>query len=576
MNKSFNYKEIRQHDITKNLVENVLETRNMTLDRMQELLNAQKQDMEDFRNLYNIVKGVALFLSYLDKGKKITTIVDCDNDGVASFAILYNYTKRISPNDNMKVLIHKGKQHGLSYDIKVPDDTELLIITDAGTNDIEKLKELRGKGVDILIIDHHNLSENWEEVEGVITINPHLSPNYENKSISGSGVTYKFMKAVDEVLNVNYADDFLDLAGMGCVADSMSTYTTDSRFIMNCAINPTYIKNPFLKYMINDKILKSDNPLNLTTLAWNVVPPINSTMRLGSMEEKEAVIGAFLTDDIEKLELGRKKANACKSRQDKLKKTATEECVKEIIENGLVQYPVIILDVTDKFKDNGLNGVLANNLSEYFYRPVIIVAGKEDEANRGSCRNANEKMCSNFREWCLSTNLFNLVEGHNSSFGVELTKDKFSQVLEKAKEDFKEFNTEKVYLVDKIIDFNSLSPKQVISIGDIENLWATDLKEPTFIVKGVMVNSNELQKVGSKGNFLRFKVGDFVFIKKFLSKAFYEYITQREENQFGSKNLKIDVLCKFKTNVWNDKKHPQLEIIDAYSEEYKPSFDDFF
>lgn len=405
------YKEVGSKEDYDSLVEGVLRTRGLDRELVSTLLSTPKESLEDWRNLENIDLGVECLLEALDKEQAIGLIVDCDNDGVASASMMYNYIKRLYPNADIRIMLHTGKQHGLSKDIIVPNDIKLLLIPDAGMNDIEQEKALVEKDIKVLVIDHHNISDDWEEIKGVITINPQSSPRYKNKSISGSGVVYKFLQAIDNTLNVSIADDYMDLAGMGCLADIMESTQLDTRYLMNCAVDMGRIKNPFLKYLIQEKILKYDK-LTLTTLAWNVIPSINSVMRLGTIEERKVVFNAFISDKEEDLVSGLKIATACKGRQDRLKKKALVVCKAYIEENGLCNYPVIIVDVTDLYDDGSLNGVIANDISNEYNRPVIVIGGKgEDTPNKGSCRNTNEAMCSDFRSWCKDTELFDLCEG---------------------------------------------------------------------------------------------------------------------------------------------------------------------
>lgn len=362
---------------------------------------------------------------------------------------------------------------------------------------------------------------------------------------------------------------------MGCLADIMDSTELDTRYLMNCSVDFEIIKNPFLKLMIEEKILKY-NQLNLTTLAWNVVPCINSTMRLGTMTEREAVFNAFILDDEEVLKDGCKKASSCKSRQDRLKKKALEQCKAYIKENNLVEYPVIAVDVTKLFDDGGLNGVVANALASEYNRPILVVGGDFD-INRGSCRNSNEDMISDFRTWCKNTELFELCEGHDNSFGIEIKKENVKKVMEKAKEDFgTSIEMEKTYAVERVINFSELDKKDVIAIGSLSELWATNVKEPLFLIKNVRINSSKVEKKGAKNNVLYFKVDNFTFMKSFLSGEFYDRITLKGLKSFGSVNLKMDIVCKFKRNEYNGSVSPQLEIIDIFSEEDKPDFDSIF
>jgi len=88
---------------------------------------------------------------------------------------------------NIFYQIHDGKQHGIILD-KIPDDISLVVIPDAGSNDYEQHHILKEKGIDVLIIDHHEADRISEDA---IIIN-NQTCDYPTKSLSGVGMVYKF------------------------------------------------------------------------------------------------------------------------------------------------------------------------------------------------------------------------------------------------------------------------------------------------------------------------------------------------------------------------------------------------
>lgn len=69
---------------------------------------------------------------------KIYLIQDCDVDGVTSCVVTYLYLRHIGVN-NIQVLFHSDKQHGLTKEImeQIGDDTNIVWLPDAGTNDVK-------------------------------------------------------------------------------------------------------------------------------------------------------------------------------------------------------------------------------------------------------------------------------------------------------------------------------------------------------------------------------------------------------------------------------------------------------
>ena len=55
-----------------------------------------------------------MLIKNIEKCSTIDLLVDCDCDGFSSAALIYQYIKRINKNLVIRVIIHKGKVHGLS------------------------------------------------------------------------------------------------------------------------------------------------------------------------------------------------------------------------------------------------------------------------------------------------------------------------------------------------------------------------------------------------------------------------------------------------------------------------------
>ena len=155
------YKLIGDNNIV-NPIEQVLKNRSTTPER----LNPTEEVVEDYKNYDNILEGMKVLMKAIMYHKKIGVIIDEDNDGVASFAILYRYIKEVFNYELIILPHHKAKAHGISKDVNIPaDDLDLLISPDGGTNNKEKIIDLENSGVKVLILDHQLLSSTIDKVE---------------------------------------------------------------------------------------------------------------------------------------------------------------------------------------------------------------------------------------------------------------------------------------------------------------------------------------------------------------------------------------------------------------------------
>ena len=124
------------------------------------------------------------------------------------------------------------------------DNVKLILCPDASSNEFDKHKELAEKGIDILIIDHHNAPK---VSQYACVINNQLC-NYPTKSLSGAGMVYKFCSYIDSLLGVDFAKDYLDLVALGIIADVMSLKDFEVREIILRGMKE--FKYPFLKTMV--------------------------------------------------------------------------------------------------------------------------------------------------------------------------------------------------------------------------------------------------------------------------------------------------------------------------------------
>ena len=171
-----------------------------------------------------------MLIKHISQNDKIFIQIDSDCDGYTSAAALINYLNCLFPSftqNNIIYRIHQGKEHGIVLDT-IPQDVKLVICPDAASNDYDEHAALKKAGIDVLVIDHHEAD--YISPDACI-INNQLC-DYPTKSLSGVGMVYKFCSYIDELLNVDYADQFLDLVALGMVADMMDLRDFETKHLI--------------------------------------------------------------------------------------------------------------------------------------------------------------------------------------------------------------------------------------------------------------------------------------------------------------------------------------------------------
>lgn len=553
---------------TSNVVMEVLKNRGVC--DCNEYLNLTDKVVLPYSYLNNMDEAVDLFINHFERKSKIGVLVDEDVDGFCSASEMYLYIKRLDSDYPVKYIMHqRAKAHGLSDDIELPDDIELLIIPDAGTNDVEQCKKLNENGIDILILDHH---ESEKDNPFALIVNNQMSERYDNKSLCGAGVVYKFLKALDDRLWNEYADDFLDLFALGNISDVMDMRSYETRYLTDLGLKN--IQNKFLKALIKAQEYSMNDIVNIHNIQWYITPVINAIIRIGSIEEKELVFRSFIEED-EFFEYKKRAtknnpaqtiqesiydraARFCKNskqRQDKLRDKGLEKLsnqAKKFCKNP-DETKILLLDATDVLHE-GLTGVVAIKLAEKFNKPTILLKRHKnkfgEEVYGGSARNMDNSPIVNFKDVVNSTNII-CGQGHPNAFGiVDLPIDRKDEALEMLNDILKDVEYDATYLVDYIFDFNEVDVDIILRLSVFDDIVCQGIEEPKIAVENIRLQRSEFEVFGKNEDTVSFIYNDVKYVQ----------FKCKEGNQ----------LYDFLQNAWDDNEVVTFNIVGKPSiNEYK-------
>lgn len=526
------YKLIGTND-TVNIIKTVLNNRG--IEDADTYLHLTEGVVQDYNSLSGIQEAVQCFINHYNAHDKIVVMPDEDCDGYTSSAMLYLYIKSLDPDYPIEYVMHsKPKMHGLGGNeyLRIPEDTKLLIIADAGTNDANECNALIDKGINVIILDHHDANyqdESEEEVNyqtaeynNAIIVNNQLSPEYINKDLSGAGVVYRFLQALDEELWEDCADNFLDLCFVGNVADVMDIRNFETRYFINQGV--ANFKNKFLVALAKAQEYSMHGEITVHNIAWYIAPVINSITRIGDAEERELVFKAMIEQDemfaYDKRGVGlideniydraARIAKNAKSRQDKQR----DKVFNELLGRADTSEKVVFLESIQA--TTGLVGLSAMKLADTLKRPVIIVKEIVKDGEKilsGSCRNYDGSPIPNLKDLILKTNSFIFCSGHGNAAGlaikrenVEEAKNKFADLLSLV-----DFNPE--IPCDFIFDIDEFDIGFIQIIDKYNWLWGTGIKEPKVAVENIEICRDDIHVQGKNFNSVSFMVNDIKFVQ---------------------------------------------------------------
>lgn len=582
------YKLINQPNKNFSAIQQILYNRGISIQDIPHYLNLSDQDINSPLLLgeQNLKNGLKLLIHTIEKEQNALIIIDVDCDGYTSAALLINYLYRLFPKwveQHLNWMMHQGKQHGLTDCIdKISNYYSLVICPDSASNNYEEHKALFKKGIGVLVLDHH-LADSISEY--AVIINNQLS-NYPNKQFSGVGVTWQFCRYIDNILNVNYANNFLDLVALGNCADMVSLHSFETRYLITKGFKKENIKNPFIDYMIEKNsfpLSKSDyassNPQSACTsigAAFFIVPFVNAITRSGTMEQKNLLFNSMLNHKAFQQVLSTKRGHRLgekqklviqairtvtnvKNRQTKAEEAGMQLLEKMISANNMLQHKILFFLLQPNQIQPNIRGLTANKVMAKYQRPCLVLTKTLKGTYEGSGRGYTKTGLDSFKkilEQCPQTIY---AQGHDNAMGFSIQQQDVNSFIDRIDFLLKDISNQIIYRIDYDFKQNEDNNDKILQIAEMNDFWGQDIDRAYVNINFKITNSNF--KI-MKSNTLKFNLPNNLSIIKFNG-------TEQQIEKFRTNGyIQINAICKCCKNQWCGNISPQLilqdyEIIDS-------------
>lgn len=516
--------------------------------------------------LYEDIRSAVAEVKYLLNYSNSTIVIvqDADLDGICSTVILYQYLSNLNPNWNIRILIHKGKERGLSDEDIMNDiillHPDLVFVPDAGTNDKIQAEELCKADIGLVVIDHHNYDT---PIEKGILIN-NQNPNYKvQRDGSGTLVTHKFLQAMDTEFNLNWSSFCIDLVALSLISDSMNMNNMENRTYYHYGLETIdCVQNEFLRQCMFKFI--GDKEYTQRDIAFKIVPKFNSIVRSKDQILKQRLIYAFLgQDNIEEvLDLC---AEAHKNQIETVNNIieANVGKIKEITDNNL-----IILSCDDM--PRSYSGLIAGKVMNMCDNKPTIVGKIIDGEFIGSLRSPiplQEDLDKNeLIEWC---------HGHAESAGICIKETNIDNIVEY----YNGLNLSYSPQIDVLQSYNINNiPNYLFNEfgANMDVIWGKGLEQPKFHIT-LEYNPIDFTIMGKSKTTLKLKQNGidimwFFTDKKKKEKLKIGYINESGdfiENPFVDTIYKLEIIGTLGINVWNNRTTNQIIVEDFEVKEKK-------
>lgn len=493
-------------------------------------------------------RAVDRILQAIKTQESIAVFGDYDADGITSTALLTEVLETLGAKVTPFIPERKDgygvNTNAIDYLHDLPDENISLIITvDCGIRSVEELRYAQELGMTVIITDHHGPGEIIPDVHSVVS--PRVKGDqYPDKNLSGVGVAYKLAQALFQTKSgsIEYADQWLDLAAIGTVADVVPLLGENRLIVAKGITAIRFSKRVGLKSLISVAGF-DQRKINTFDISFGLAPRLNAAGRLDSPQK---ALELLMTSDFARAGLLSQELDDLNRKRQKETIEMQESANSEIDENKM-----IIVAMHENF-NSGLVGLVSAKLTEFYYRPAIV-GYKGKEFTRASCRSIPEFHITNALDKC--ENLLVRHGGHAMAAGFTVANENIDQLINEL-EKIAEAELDPRNLHPKInVDIEyplQLLPEEILKeLDQLEPLGAENA-EAVFVSRGVEVKS--ARTVGKDQNHLKLQLRD--------NGPVYDAIAFNLGYWGKEMPSRVDVVYSVERNHYNGNIYKQLKVKD--------------
>jgi len=497
--------------------------------------------------LSDMHRAVARVYRALLSGEKIAIYGDFDADGIAGTALLVQGLSIVG-GDAIPYIPHRLTE---GYGLKTAtlealhrQGVSLVITVDCGITALPEVKKARRLGLDIIITDHHTPLP--EIPPALAVINPKLPDSpYPFSELTGVGVALKLLQALFQSLGrEKQLDEVMDLVALGTIAD-MAPLLGENRYLVKQGLN---LINAAPRLGIREMIVQAGleiGSIDSDCISWILAPRLNAAGRLAHAMTSYKLLMTDSPQEARGLTVWLEQKNAERQR-------LTTRALAKAREQILAQRISPLLVASGKDYPVGIAGLVANKLSEEFYRPAIVIRTGE-RMSSGSCRSIPEFNIILALSQCSS--LLSQFGGHSQAAGFILP----TRNLPRLQEALSELATAQLDGVDLRPQLDIDAEVTLPELGGdtfqiIQQLapFGRGNPLPAFLSRRVEVV--DCRTMGNAGEHLRLKLRQ--------GGALWDGVAFRLGNYLAEVSSPLDIVYNLDIDRWSGEERLRLNILD--------------
>ena len=433
--------------------------------------------------------------------ESIAVFGDFDVDGITSTCLLTEGLRALGADVQPFIPHRFDEGYGISQAaldrVVAACEPSLIVTVDNGIAAREEVSYLTGRGIDLVVTDHHEPSDMVPQ--GVPLTDPKLESEGPSRELAGAGVALKLVQELGRRLGQpDLWRSFTEVAALGTVSDMMPLTPENRALVADGIARMRATSRP--GYIALAALTKTDlSSITADALSFSLIPRLNAA---GRMADPALALDLLLARD--PVEAGRLAAELERTNQERrdIEAALTEGALAEV-ERTYDGSRVIV--VGGEGWHEGVKGIVASRLVNRYHVPSLLFS-IEDGVARGSGRSVG------------SVNLFEAVErcsdllirfgGHAGAVGVTCAAENLGALRERLGEVLAELPEESFVDTGEIAAMVTLSELDIDTVGQLSLLepFGQGNKVPLLGVSGVTMCDRAV--VGRTGDHMRFTATD--------------------------------------------------------------------
>jgi single-stranded-DNA-specific exonuclease len=398
-------------------------------DEVQNFLQPRLSSLSDPFLLPQMRAAVSRILAAMDSHERIVLFGDYDVDGVTSLALLAEMLRAYGARPELFLPLRMEEGYGLSHESVErcfeQYRPQLLIAIDCGTASASEIAELKNRGVDVIVLDHHEPKSQLPDC--VAIVNPKADSASPFHYLCSVGIVFKLCHALLKTRPLPGFDlkSKLDLVALGTVADIVPLVEENRLVVQRGAIEIGRTSRIGLRQLM--QVAGVRPPILPEDIGYRLGPRLNAAGRLSTAEKSLRLLLTKDEDEAAALAIELDQQNRARQEVEKEILAAAIEAIEKqfdatrdaaIVAGGRGWHP-------------GVLGIVASRIARKYHRPTIVIGFDEKGVGKGSGRSIEGLNLVDALTRCASRDCgIEKFGGHEMAAGVALREEKFPKFSE--------------------------------------------------------------------------------------------------------------------------------------------------